>query len=175
MCNILLFVQLCALTQVLCVRLVLQDLIERDSMRNVMKSSTLVYWVPFPLFVFEKDSILFSSPKEETLFHTTWLSPSVPMVKKISEYLETLSVLFSVSSKREKRYPRHMNGFPRSETFISPLRRHGLQKNRKKKIVRGREKKSVRGDSSLSITGYFRAQMLKQQNVSCKHSPKNLK
>jgi len=40
----------------------------------------------------------------------------------------------SVSSKREKRCPRHMNGFPHSETFISLFRRQRLQENRGKKM-----------------------------------------
>lgn len=94
--------------------------------------------------------ILFSS--KETLFpRYTSLSPSASMVKKISEYLETLSALFPYSSKREKRYPRHMNGFPRSETFISSFRRHRLQENREKKCaVKGKKVGTCR-DLSLSM------------------------
>lgn len=50
----------------------------------------------------------------------------------------------SVSSKREKRYPWHMNGFPHSKTFISPFHRHRLQENREKTCGEGKKRRAQR-------------------------------
>lgn len=71
----------------------------------------------------------------------------------------------SVSSKREKRYPRHMNGFPRLETFISSFTDMDYRKIEEKKNVRWRAKSPGR-DSSLSMAATSaNARILKRQNV----------
>jgi len=74
-------------------KLGLRNLIEKDSKRNEMKSSTLVYWVPSPRYP-SLGKLRYFLVQRRLSFHATSLSPFASMVKKISEYLETLSALF---------------------------------------------------------------------------------